>query len=110
MHSRINSGGLNISAALCRARSDFLTKKLEEVERKLQEAKMGRRENERDRKMAAALAAMRSMFPGTLAPTWHSRNLAAAVLRLLQPRVTHNLDMFAVMSCYRMTIGCCPSG
>lgn len=55
--------------AMCRARADFLTKKLQEVEGKLQEAKLGRRENERDRKMAAALNAMRSLFPGMDTPT-----------------------------------------
>lgn len=77
---------------LCRAQSDFLSKKLEEVEGKLQEAKMGRRENDRDRKMVAALTAMKNMLPG------ESLGLALPPVMVLKvwPGACHGLGLLPV--------------
>ena len=49
---------------LCRAQRDFLNNKLEEVEGKLKEARAQKHENERERKMKAALKHMKTNIPG----------------------------------------------
>ncbi len=49
-----------------RAQRDYATQKREEVEAKLREAKAGRTDSERERKMKEAVAKLKQLLPGAL--------------------------------------------
>jgi structural maintenance of chromosome 1 len=70
----------------CRTRSESLRAKLDEIDNQLRELKADKRENERDKRTAEAVASLKRLFPGVhgrmtdlCRPTQKKFNLAVTV-------------------------------
>lgn len=70
----------------CRTRSESLRAKLDEIDNQLRELKADKRENERDKRIAEAVASLKRLFPGVhgrmtdlCRPTQKKFNLAVTV-------------------------------
>lgn len=70
----------------CRTRGESLKAKIEEIDNQLRELKADKRENERDTKVAEAVASLKRLFPGVYGrmtdlcrPTQKKYNLAVTV-------------------------------
>lgn len=70
----------------CRTRSESLRAKLDEIDNQLRELKADKRENERDKRVAEAVASLKRLFPGVhgrmtdlCRPTQKKFNLAVTV-------------------------------
>lgn len=71
---------------VCRTRSESLRAKLDEIDNQLRELKADKRENERDKRIAEAVASLKRLFPGVhgrmtdlCRPTQKKYNLAVTV-------------------------------